>query len=128
MKNINKNGVGIKDGVEINGFQTSILNTGEDTPPPPPPRYTLILFTTWQCGPCKTIKPIFKEVSANNDLSIIEFKEIDVDSDLIIAGQYNVERGPLPVMILIDNDKKTEIDRFYFSNKDSIITWIKSKI
>jgi thiol-disulfide isomerase/thioredoxin len=107
------------------GVITVLINT-PPLPPPPPPRYTLILFIADWCGPCRIIKPIFKEVSADNDLSIIEFKEINVDFDSIIARKYNVER--VPMMILIDNDKKTEIDRFSILNKDSIIMQIKSKI
>ena len=62
---------------------------------------------------------ITRQVSANDDLLIIEFKEIDADSNSIIAGKYNV--GRVPVMILIDNDKETEIGRSDIFIKDYII-------
>lgn len=109
MRKINK---GNNDAV----MMTKIINTYN---------YRLILFTANWCDQCKIIKPVFDNLK-NEYYTIIEFEEIDVDSNNEEVVKYNVQS--IPIMILVDNNNM-EIDRKNgMIKKTDIKKWIYSKI
>jgi len=58
----------------------------------------LFFSSTW-CQPCKTLKPIMKEVSKQ-----IPVSQIDVDSHPQYTTQYNIRS--IPTVVLIENTGK----------------------
>nr|2XBI_A Chain A, THIOREDOXIN [Schistosoma mansoni] len=57
-------------------------------------------FATW-CGPCKTIAPLFKELSEKYDAI---FVKVDVDKLEETARKYNI--SAMPTFIAIKNGEK----------------------
>ena len=57
-------------------------------------------FAVW-CGPCQSMKPIFKELS--EEMKDIKFVSVDVDESGDIATQYGVRS--IPTFILLKNGK-----------------------
>lgn len=57
----------------------------------------LVDFNAIWCGPCKVLKPIVKQVVANNS-SKVELFDIDVDKNPSIANAMNIRQIPLLIL------------------------------
>jgi thioredoxin 1 len=62
-------------------------------------------WAAW-CGPCKTLGPIFEEVSSSY-AGKVKFVKLDVDNNKEIAGQFGVMS--IPTLIFVKSGK--EVDR-----------------
>ena len=79
----------------------------------------LVDFNANWCGPCKMLKPILEEISANNDN--IKIVSINVDDEDELAEKYNIYS--IPCLILFD--KGNEIKRnIGLISKDEILNMI----
>lgn len=79
-----------------------------------------IRFTASWCGPCKIYKPIWEKVSEELKDTGIDFKTVDIDSDISgLAAQYRVKSIPTTVIVspegtiiktgLVQEDKLKEL-------------------
>lgn len=66
----------------------------------------IIKFYAQWCGPCKTLKPIFNDVSNQDEFSSIKFLAVDIDPHSDIADIYGV--SGIPTMVVIKNGKESE--------------------
>lgn len=67
---------------------------------------TIIDFYADWCGPCKIMVPIFEELEKEY-AGKVEFKRVDVEEDLAMAGQYGVMS--IPTFVILKEGK--EVDR-----------------
>ena len=65
---------------------------------------TIFYFTADWCGPCKKTRPIVEEL--NKDLSLVNIKIIDVDSEMELAKQFEIKSVPTFVVIKDNNEIK----------------------
>ena len=65
---------------------------------------TIFYFTADWCGPCKKTRPIVEEL--NKDLSLVNIKIIDVDSEMELAKQFAIKSVPTFVVIKDNNELK----------------------
>lgn len=63
---------------------------------------TIIYFTADWCGPCKKTRPIVEEL--NKDLSLINIKIVDVDSEMELAKKFEIKS--VPTFIVIENNEE----------------------
>jgi len=59
----------------------------------------VVKFGSERCPPCKAIKPILKELAAENDG--IEFLDIDVDEHRELGAKYGIRS--IPTVLFIRN-------------------------
>jgi thioredoxin 1 len=64
---------------------------------------TILYFTADWCGPCKKTRPIVEEL--NKDLSLINIKIVDVDSEMELAKKFEIKS--VPTFIVIENNEET---------------------
>lgn len=64
--------------------------------------YTVKVFSADWCGPCKTLKPIIKDLHENNSENF-NLEYINVDAEVHLATANKV-RG-VPTIILFEDDK-----------------------
>jgi thioredoxin 1 len=75
----------------------------------------IVDFWAEWCGPCKTLGPIFEELS--KEIKTVHFAKVNVDEAGEIASEHGV-RG-IPTMIMFKNGE--EIDRIVgLSSKESL--------
>lgn len=67
----------------------------------------VLYFTASWCNPCKKVRPIVEELTAELDNVIINI--VDVDNNIDLAKQYNVTS--IPTFILLNNE--IEINRIF---------------
>lgn len=85
---------------------------------------TFIDFYADWCGPCHAMKPVF-EVLEKEYQGKIQFKKIDVESDLTTAGKYGVMS--IPTFVILKDG--TEVSRKVGAMpKDSMKAWIDSAV
>ena len=65
----------------------------------------LDFYADW-CGPCKIMTPIFEEIEKDY-AGLIEFQQVDVESESDLASKYGIMS--IPTFVLVKDDK--EIDR-----------------
>ena len=65
---------------------------------------TIFYFTADWCGPCRKTRPIVEEL--NKDLSLVNIKIIDVDSEMELAKQFEIKSVPTFVVIKDNNEIK----------------------
>jgi thioredoxin 1 len=63
---------------------------------------TILYFTADWCGPCKKTRPIVEEL--NKDLSLINIKIVDVDSEMELAKKFEIKSVPTFIVIK-DNEE-----------------------
>ena len=63
---------------------------------------TIFYFTADWCGPCKKTRPIVEEL--NKDLSLINIKILDVDSEMELAKKFEIKSVPTFIVIK-DNEE-----------------------
>jgi len=66
----------------------------------------VIKFSASWCGPCKTLKPVWNQVSSTID--DVEFEVIDIDLDPDTTAKYSVRAVPTIVFVK-DGDKVDEL-------------------
>ncbi|MBQ8913645.1 MAG: thioredoxin [Lachnospiraceae bacterium] len=78
-------------------------------------------FSAVWCGPCKMVAPVLEEVS--EELTDVEFFNIDVDKNMDIAQEYKITN--IPAILVL---KKGEIvnSQIGFAPKDKLIEVINS--
>ena len=78
-------------------------------------------FSAVWCGPCKMVAPVLEEVS--EELSDVNFFNIDVDKNMDIAQQYKITN--IPAILVM---KKGEVvnSQIGFAPKDKLIEVINS--
>ncbi|MBR1816711.1 MAG: thioredoxin [Lachnospiraceae bacterium] len=78
-------------------------------------------FSAVWCGPCKMVAPVLEEVS--EELTDVEFFNIDVDKNMDIAQEYKITN--IPAILVL---KKGEIvnSQIGFAPKDKLIEIINS--
>ena len=64
----------------------------------------IFYFTAEWFGPCKKTRPIVEEL--NKDLSLVNIKIIDVDSEMELAKQFEIKSVPTFVVIKDNNEIK----------------------
>lgn len=74
---------------------------------------------TW-CGPCKMLAGMLKTV----DLTGIEIRENDIDTDQALAAKHNV-RG-VPTMVAFDGDNNEIGRKTGAMTKEQFLVWINS--
>lgn len=79
-------------------------------------------WTSW-CAPCKTLAPIFKELS--NEIKNADFYKINVDSEQELAKKFGIKSVPT-ILILKEGQEIARINGF--SNKVTLKSSILSKI
>ena len=65
----------------------------------------IVKYSTAWCGPCRMMKPIFREVSEMEKYSDITFEEMDVETDKngeVECAKYSIRN--VPTMILFDEN------------------------
>lgn len=62
-------------------------------------------FAEW-CGPCKTMAPIFEELSKEYDGKPIKFGKMNVDESGVIPSQFGVMS--IPTFIIFSNGKPVD--------------------
>ncbi|MEX0939850.1 MAG: thioredoxin domain-containing protein [Candidatus Babeliales bacterium] len=75
----------------------------------------LDIYTTW-CGPCKTMKPIFKQLAQENSEAI--FIAIDAEKIAGVCSQYGIKG--YPTFIFLDG-MGNEVDRISGSNSKMLM-------
>jgi thioredoxin 1 len=75
---------GVQEITEANFTQKVLSNPG----------LTVVDFNATWCGPCKTLKPLFKK-AADNFAGKASFASIDVDQNPTVSQQYQVQSIPL---------------------------------
>ena len=65
----------------------------------------LIKFGAEQCGPCRTLDPILKEIEQNYKDDNIIFAYCDVDENSVLSSTYQVRNIPL-VLFIKNNEIK----------------------
>lgn len=70
---------------------------------------TLVVVDFWApwCGPCRTLAPVFDQVSQDPALAGVTFCKINIDTCPDVAGQYQVLS--IPTMIVVRDG--AEVDR-----------------
>lgn len=66
----------------------------------------IIKFSAEWCGPCKKMKPIFHDISNQEEFKTIKFLAVDVDPHSDIADMYGV--SGIPTLVLVKNGKEIE--------------------
>ena len=81
-------------------------------------------FTSTWCGPCKTMKPIIKDI-ADSNTDKFEFVFVDIEEDQETAQFYGI-RG-VPTYVIVKEDK--EVGRIVGSmSKDKVIDTLNSHV
>lgn len=83
----------------------------------------LVDFWAAWCGPCQMLGPVLSEIEAEREGSLVIGK-VNVDEEMILAGQFGVEA--IPMVVLFEKGKakakfvgfkdKTEIEMFLKDN------------
>ncbi|MBQ9199975.1 MAG: thioredoxin [Lachnospiraceae bacterium] len=78
-------------------------------------------FSAVWCGPCKMVAPVLEEVS--EELSDVNFFNIDVDKNMELAREYNITN--IPAILVL---KKGEVvnSQIGFAPKDKLVEVINS--
>ena len=66
----------------------------------------VVMFSAPWCGPCKTFKPIVKDVVDKHDN--VDFVSINVEDEPELVQQYSVRSVPV-VLLIKDGDLKESI-------------------
>jgi thioredoxin 1 len=85
------------------------LNPEEFTKLSTTPGIYFLDFSAEWCPPCKVMKPIFEHFSNDQDLSHIQFCEVDVDEQPEISGAYNVSSIPTFLILSVTKTESGEI-------------------
>lgn len=56
-------------------------------------------WATW-CGPCQMLGPVLAEIAKEREDSLVVAK-VNVDEEMVLAGQFGVES--IPMVLLINN-------------------------
>lgn len=85
---------------------------------------TIVDFYADWCGPCKMMKPIFKELSEEYE-GRVDFKQVDVETDNQASAKFGV--FSIPTFIMLKDNK--EVDRRVGAmSKETMKAWLDSKI
>jgi len=66
------------------------------------PGLTIVDFSAVWCGPCKVLKPLFKEAASSYE-GKASFATIDVDENPTVSEQYKVQS--IPLLLFFKNGK-----------------------
>jgi thioredoxin 1 len=83
----------------------------------------MINFTARWCGPCRVMKPVLSALSVEYGKHV-QFVEVDVDDEPVIAQQYNVRS--MPTYIALRDGR--EVGRFVGSRPRSFVAGVLDRI
>lgn len=66
----------------------------------------VVLTASW-CGPCKMLKPVVEQVSAEHPEVQVEYVDVDTDEGAELCGKFSVRGVPTCVVVDGDEVKKT---------------------
>jgi thioredoxin 1 len=77
-------------------------------------------WATW-CGPCKSLAPIFEEVS--KEVTVVNFGKINIEDHDAVSGEYGIQS--IPCLILFEGgEEKGRI--IGMQSKDALVEKIKN--
>ena len=79
-------------------------------------------YADW-CGPCKTLTPIFDEVSS--EVENVDFQSINVDEDSETAARYGIKAIPT---IVFEKDDKVVQKKMGILSKKQIVEFINENL
>jgi len=79
-------------------------------------------YADW-CGPCKTLTPIFDEVSS--EVENVDFQSINVDTDSETAARYGIKAIPT---IVFEKDDKVVQKKMGILSKKQIVEFINENL
>jgi thioredoxin 1 len=79
-------------------------------------------YADW-CGPCKTLTPIFDEVSS--EVENVDFQSINVDVDSETAARYGIKAIPT---IVFEKDDKVVQKKMGILSKKQIVEFINENL
>ena len=64
--------------------------------------YALVDFNATWCGPCRMLHPILEKL--DNEISDVDFYEVDVDDNMELAANFNVSN--IPCLVILKDGKE----------------------
>lgn len=77
----------------------------------------LLVFSASYCSPCKSLKKMLLD----NPQEGLNLLQLDIDSNIEVAKQYNVRSVPTSI-ILVDNEEVSRLTGY--KDKDSYLSFI----
>ena len=86
------------------------------------PQPVLVDFSASWCPPCRALAPVIDEISESGMIKVVK---MDVDEAKTVASKYRIFSVPT---LMIFKDGKPSDSRVGFASKETLQTWIQSKI
>jgi len=88
--------------------------------------YVIVKFGADWCGPCKTLDPIFNNLSENSEISSkVKFARINIDEITELAAEAEITS--IPMLIIYKNGTKTA-QKAGVKQEKELLEWIKEVI